>query len=61
MKNIYFFILIMNIMFCWSCQNAWETDEGNHFSLEGTDWKLAGLVDAQTGVLKELEPKDCEK
>ena len=25
------------------------------------DWKLNGIVDAQTGKLTELEPKDCEK
>jgi hypothetical protein len=27
--------------------------------LEGTDWKLAGIVDASTGDVRELEPKDC--
>jgi len=30
-------------------------------TLQGTKWKLAGIVDVQTGELKELEPKDCEK
>ena len=30
-------------------------------SLSGTKWKLADIIDAQTGVLRELEPKDCEK
>jgi hypothetical protein len=28
--------------------------------LMGTYWKLAGLVDVETGILNELEPKDCE-
>ncbi|MCL2098264.1 MAG: hypothetical protein FWH23_05840 [Bacteroidales bacterium] len=28
--------------------------------LEGTKWKLAGIVNTETGVLKELEPVDCE-
>jgi hypothetical protein len=28
-------------------------------SLEGTKWKLAGVVDVETGVLRDLEPKDC--
>jgi hypothetical protein len=28
-------------------------------SLQGTKWKLAGIVDVQTGVLTEIEPKDC--
>jgi hypothetical protein len=27
--------------------------------LKGTKWKLAGLMDVETGVLKELEPKAC--
>ena len=30
-------------------------------TLRGTDWKLAGMVEAQTGDLKELEPKDCDE
>ena len=28
-------------------------------SLANTKWKLAGVMDVNTGVLKELEPKDC--
>ena len=28
-------------------------------SIRGTRWKLTGITDAQTGDLKELEPKDC--
>jgi len=30
-------------------------------SLEDTKWKLVGIVDAQTGILTELEPKDCKE
>ena len=30
-------------------------------SLRGTRWKLNGIVETQTGVLKELEPKDCDE
>ena len=30
-------------------------------SLLNTKWKLAGIVDTETGELKELEPKDCEE
>ena len=30
-------------------------------SLANTMWKLAGIMDVNTGVLKELEPKDCEE
>jgi hypothetical protein len=34
-----------------------EKEETNF--LIGTAWKLAGIMDAQTGVLTEIEPKDC--
>jgi hypothetical protein len=27
--------------------------------LEGTKWKLSGIVDVETGVQRELEPKNC--
>lgn len=30
-------------------------------SLAGTQWKLAGIVDAKTGEMKTLEPKDCKE
>ncbi|MCL1936775.1 MAG: InlB B-repeat-containing protein [Candidatus Azobacteroides sp.] len=30
-------------------------------ALQGTKWKLMGIVDAQTSEIKILEPKDCEK
>ena len=29
--------------------------------LQGTKWKLEGIVDIQTSTLKELEPKNCDK
>lgn len=29
--------------------------------LKDTKWKLVGIMDVQTGALKELEPKDCEE
>ena len=29
--------------------------------LKGTKWKLAGIVDKETGTLKVLEPKECEE
>ena len=36
-----------------------EVEPSNN--LVGTQWKLAGILDTQTGVLKELEPKDCDR
>jgi len=29
--------------------------------LEGSSWKLVGIVDSQTSVLTEFEPKDCNE
>ena len=31
------------------------------YPLEGTQWKLAGIFNTQTGILKVLEPIDCER
>ena len=36
-------------------------DDEQPTSLKGTQWKLVGIVDAQTGDLRVLEPKDCEE
>jgi hypothetical protein len=33
----------------------------NEISLKGTTWKLVGIVNAETGELRELEPKHCEE
>jgi hypothetical protein len=35
--------------------------EGVDIKLNGTKWKLAGIVDLETNTLTELEPKDCEE
>jgi hypothetical protein len=46
----------------FSCGKDKDNDENNvPVSLEGTKWKMAGIVDVRTGKLKELEPKDCDK
>jgi hypothetical protein len=36
-----------------------ELPEIRNGDLTGTQWKLAGIYDMQTGILKELEPKEC--
>ena len=36
------------------------TDIESSTNLASTKWKLAGLVDSETGELKVLEPKDCD-
>ena len=38
-----------------------KKDADTNIFLQGTKWKLVGIVDEKTGVLKELEPKDCEE
>jgi hypothetical protein len=35
-------------------------DKEDYNSLLDTKWKLVGIVDAETGDLTELEPKDCD-
>lgn len=30
-------------------------------ALANTKWKLVGIIDAETGKIKELKPKDCEE
>ena len=36
-------------------------DKDTNISLQGTKWKLAGIVDSQVDTLIKLEPKDCEE
>ena len=36
-------------------------EDGQPTSLEGTKWKLVGIMDLKTGELIEFEPKDCEE
>ena len=56
--KIFKFIPVIMILCCWSCQTQNEPASTN---LKGTKWKLTGIVDAQTGDLKVLEPIDCER
>ena len=37
-----------------------EVEDEDSLELKGTEWKLIGIVDTQTDILKELEPKDCD-
>ena len=45
---------------CASTTDLNNENDDHLTSLEGTKWKLAGIVNAKTGVLKILEPKNCE-
>jgi uncharacterized repeat protein (TIGR02543 family) len=39
----------------------WEENTLQEINLQGTKWKLIGIVDVQSGNLTELEPKDCDE
>ena len=58
LRTVCFFIYVF--LFFLSCGSKKESDESVQ-SLEGTKWKLAGIIDVKTGALKVLDPKDCEK
>jgi len=53
----------MILLVCWTCQskNESKNEETPLTSLEGTTWKLTGIVNVNTGTLKALEPKDCKE
>jgi len=51
-------ICVWTLLSCF-CQNKNEAELPT--SLKGTKWKLAGIVDDETGVLQVLEPKECEE
>ena len=37
-----------------------KSESNESIKLENTNWKLVGIVNLKTGILTELEPKDCE-
>jgi len=41
------------VLFCFSCNEKEEEKTVPHPALEGTSWKLKGIVDMQTGILTE--------
>jgi hypothetical protein len=50
---------VLGTLTCLACQESQTRNE--NLSLKGTQWKLAGIVDTQTGDLTVLEPTDCEE
>jgi hypothetical protein len=67
MKYFKYILILCFVINSWSCKNTdklpeIETveDETTKISLNGTEWKLIGIVDS-IGTVKELEPKDCER
>ena len=65
MKKIVF-ILLAICLIGTSCEryepvgNGDIEDSNTITSLQGTAWKLSGIVNTQTNVLEKLEPKNCE-
>ncbi|MDR1161432.1 MAG: hypothetical protein LBK45_03740 [Tannerellaceae bacterium] len=55
--------IIKYILFCmlFAGVSCLDNVPGGILSLKGTQWKLAGSVNVETGILKEFEPKDCAK
>ena len=51
------FALFLMTSGCENSSNA--ATEDNEMTLTGTAWKLVGVVDTETGELKELEPNEC--
>lgn len=75
MKKIYFFLLAICLMGA-ACKDDEESSrrssnekqrsleksaDEKEKSLKDTKWKLTGIMDMNTGILQELEPKDCEQ
>jgi len=49
----------VNVIFINGVQVYCYNEKNN--TLQGTKWKLIGIVDVQSGDLTELEPKDCDE
>jgi len=58
-KKLCKIIFFLFCLICFSCQKQTETPL-ERTNLEGTKWKLVGIVDTKAGDIKELEPRDCE-
>jgi len=69
--NVKFFqpfrLLVFLVVICSNCSSCTnessklKEDSLQETNLQGTKWKLAGIVDVQTGDIKELDPKDCDE
>jgi hypothetical protein len=55
------FMLILAVLLT-GCNKAIDNNHESEelMSLEGTKWKLEGIVDTATNTLQVLEPKDCD-
>ena len=61
-------LVVVGLFIAYGCEKPDTPSDGDGkdsikpaLSLEGTKWKLAGIVDEETGNIRVLEPKDCEE
>ena len=55
-------LMIIPALICGAVFTSCSSDKAQATDqLQGTKWKLKGIVDIQTSTLKELEPNDCDK
>jgi hypothetical protein len=59
MKKVYFFLLAMCLIGMACKEDKSKKEEES--SSKNTKWKLVGIMNMNTGILQELEPKDCEE
>ena len=55
----YFLLTVVLLLTCACGSEPEAPSKPEAGYLTGTKWKLAGIVDIETGELTELEPKDC--
>ena len=76
MRNLLFLVLILSL-FCYSCEDKNGGDGNqpsldpvpdkpevlvpSPVLLANTKWKLSGIFNEMTGILTELEPKNCDE
>ena len=60
-------LVVVGLFVAYSCDKPDTPSDGDGkdsikpvLSLEGTKWKLAGIVDVETGSMRVLEPQDCD-
>jgi hypothetical protein len=52
-------VLLLVVLTAFKCGS--ENEPVNTNNLQGTKWKLEGIVNEQTGEMQVLEPVDCEQ
>ena len=61
MKKTILNLTALLLIFAGSFSACKEKIDNGITNLEGSSWKLVGIVNTQTGALMELEPKGCDR